>query len=79
MEEHPEKTERRAVEARLIQLHREVMGFDPPIQYGAREWPLTSKSGARRGPADEPSRPGRCYRGRLQRQIWPKTPARALS
>jgi hypothetical protein len=36
LEEHPEMTERRAVEARLIQLHREVMGFDPPIQHGGR-------------------------------------------
>jgi len=36
LEEHPEKTERQAVEARLIQLHREVTGFDPPIQYGGR-------------------------------------------
>jgi hypothetical protein len=34
--EHPEKIERRAVEARLIQLHREATGFDPPVQYGGR-------------------------------------------
>ena len=32
LEEHPEKTERRAAEARLIRLHREVVGVDPPIQ-----------------------------------------------
>jgi hypothetical protein len=36
LEEYPDETERRSVEARLIQLHREVMGFDPPIQYGGR-------------------------------------------
>ncbi len=36
MEEHPDKTERRAVEGRLIQLHREVMSVDPPIQHGGR-------------------------------------------
>jgi hypothetical protein len=36
LEEHPEKTERRAVEARLIQRHRQVMGFDPPIQHSGR-------------------------------------------
>jgi hypothetical protein len=36
LEEHPEETERRAVEARLIRLYREVMGFDPPIQHGGR-------------------------------------------
>jgi hypothetical protein len=34
--EHPEKTEQRAVEARLIQLYREAVGFDPPIQHGGR-------------------------------------------
>jgi hypothetical protein len=36
LEEHPETTERQAVEKRLIQLHREVMRFDPPIQRGGR-------------------------------------------
>ena len=36
LEEHPEQTERRAVEARLILLHRETMGADPPVQYGGR-------------------------------------------
>lgn len=36
VEEHQEKTERRAVEKRLIELHREVRGFDPPIQHGGR-------------------------------------------
>jgi hypothetical protein len=34
--EHPDQAGRRAVEAKLIQLHREVMGFDPPIQHGGR-------------------------------------------
>lgn len=34
--EHPDRAERRAAEARLIQLHREVMGSDPPIQHGGR-------------------------------------------
>jgi hypothetical protein len=33
---HPDKTERRALEARLIHLHREATGFDPPIQHGGR-------------------------------------------
>ena len=33
-DEHPDKAERRAVEERLIQLHREVIGIDPPIQHG---------------------------------------------
>ncbi len=36
LEEHPDKTDRRAAEERLIQLHREVMGVDPPIQHGGR-------------------------------------------
>ena len=36
LEEHPEKTERRAAEARLIRLHREVVGVDPPIQRSGR-------------------------------------------
>lgn len=36
LEEHPGEAERRAVEARLILLHREVMGADPPIQHGGR-------------------------------------------
>jgi hypothetical protein len=36
LEEHPELTERRSIEARLIRLHHEVMGFDPPIQHGGR-------------------------------------------
>lgn len=36
MQEHPDKTDRRAAEEQLIQLHREVMGFDPPIQHGGR-------------------------------------------
>jgi hypothetical protein len=36
LEEHPETTERKAVEKRLIQLHRDVMRFDPPIQHGGR-------------------------------------------
>jgi hypothetical protein len=35
-EEHPDQTERRAVEARLIQLHHDAMGIDPPIQHGGR-------------------------------------------
>jgi hypothetical protein len=34
--EHPDKTERRALEARLIHLHREATSFDPPIQHGGR-------------------------------------------
>ena len=34
LEGHRDKTDRRAAEERLIQLHREVMGFDPPIQHG---------------------------------------------
>ena len=34
LEEHPELTGRRAVEARLILLHREITGVDPPIQHG---------------------------------------------
>jgi hypothetical protein len=36
LEEHPESAQRRAVEARLILLHRETTGVDPPIQYGGR-------------------------------------------
>ena len=36
LEEHPDETERRAAEERLIRLHREVMGVDPPIQHGGR-------------------------------------------
>jgi len=36
VQEHPDKTERRAVEARLIQLHHEATGADPPIQHGGR-------------------------------------------
>ena len=36
LEEHPDKAARQAVEARLIRLHREVMGVDPPIQHGGR-------------------------------------------
>jgi hypothetical protein len=36
LEEHPETTERQTVEKRLIQLHREVMRFDPPVQHGGR-------------------------------------------
>ena len=36
LEEHPDKTDRRAAEERLIRLHREVMGVDPPIQHGGR-------------------------------------------
>jgi hypothetical protein len=34
LEEHPDEIERKAVEARLIQLHHGVMGIDPPIQHG---------------------------------------------
>jgi hypothetical protein len=34
LKEHPDEAERRAVEARLIQLHREATDFDPPIQHG---------------------------------------------
>ena len=37
MQEHPDKTERRAVEARLIQLHREVIGAD--LSRSSRESP----------------------------------------
>jgi hypothetical protein len=36
LEEHPDKTDRRAAEERLIQLHREVIGVDPPVQHGGR-------------------------------------------
>jgi len=36
LEEHPDETERKAVEARLIQLHHEAMGIDPPIQHGGQ-------------------------------------------
>jgi hypothetical protein len=36
LDEHPEKTERRSIEARLIRLHHEATGFDPPIQHGGR-------------------------------------------
>jgi len=36
LEEHPDKTDRRAAEGRLIRLHRVVMGVVPPIQYGGR-------------------------------------------
>ena len=36
VEEHPGETERKAVEARLIQLHREAMSIDPPVQHGGR-------------------------------------------
>ena len=36
LEEHPDKTDRRAAEERLIRLRREVMGVDPPIQHGGR-------------------------------------------
>jgi hypothetical protein len=36
LEDHPDETERLAVEARLIQLHREVVGVDPPVQHGGR-------------------------------------------
>jgi hypothetical protein len=36
LEEHPEKKARRTVEAQLIQLHREIMGVDPPVQHGGR-------------------------------------------
>jgi hypothetical protein len=36
LEEHPDKTERRTVEARLIQLHYDARGSDPPIQHGGR-------------------------------------------
>ena len=34
--EHPDKDDRRAAEARLIQLHREATGENPPVQYGGR-------------------------------------------
>jgi len=47
LEEHPEKTERRAVEARLIQRHRQVTGFDPPIQHGGRGVAATLRNGHR--------------------------------
>jgi hypothetical protein len=36
LEEHSDETERKEVEVRLIQLHREAMGIDPPIQHGGR-------------------------------------------
>ena len=36
LQEYPDVTERRAVEARLIELHRQAMGVDPPIQHGGR-------------------------------------------
>lgn len=36
LKEHPDKDERRSVEERLIQLHHEVMGIDPPIQHGGQ-------------------------------------------
>jgi hypothetical protein len=35
-EEHPDQTGRRAAEERLIRLHHQVMGVDPPIQHGGR-------------------------------------------
>jgi hypothetical protein len=34
LEVHPDQGERRAEEERLIQLHREAVGSDPPIQHG---------------------------------------------
>jgi hypothetical protein len=34
LEEHPDKADRKAIEARLIQLHRQAVGIDPPIQGG---------------------------------------------
>jgi hypothetical protein len=36
LEEHPDETERKAVEERLIELHRQARGADPPIQHGGR-------------------------------------------
>ena len=36
LEEHRDTTERRAVEARLIELHHQAMDSDPPIQHGGR-------------------------------------------
>jgi hypothetical protein len=39
LEEHPDQVERRAVEKQLIQLHRQDVGFDPPIQHGGRGIP----------------------------------------
>jgi hypothetical protein len=36
LQEHPYVTERRNTEERLIRLHREAMGIDPPIQHGGR-------------------------------------------
>ena len=36
LEEHPDQAQRRAVETRLIQLHHDAMGVDPPIQHGGR-------------------------------------------
>ena len=35
-EEHPDRDERKAVEARLLRLHREATGIAPPIQHGGR-------------------------------------------
>lgn len=36
LEEHPGKADRKAVEARLVHLHRQATGNDPPIQHGGR-------------------------------------------
>jgi hypothetical protein len=36
IKEHPELAKRRAAEARLILLHREATGIDPPIQHGGQ-------------------------------------------
>jgi hypothetical protein len=36
LEEHPDKTERKAVEEQLIRLHQETTGVEPPIQHGGR-------------------------------------------
>jgi hypothetical protein len=36
LEEHPDKHERKAAEARLLGLHREATGMNPPIQHGGR-------------------------------------------
>jgi hypothetical protein len=36
LEEHPDQSERKAVETRLLQLHRHAAGIDPPVQHGGR-------------------------------------------
>ena len=59
LEEHTEQAERRAAEEQLIQLHREAMGSDPPIQHGGRgiEAYLRDRHGHEHRNARPPSQP----------------------